>query len=68
MLGTPRYMAPEQWAGGPIDPRTDIYAMGATLFHMLAGRPPFDAERGEDLRTKHLHERPPPLRALAPKG
>src|SRR5262249_3791553 len=34
LLGTPHYMSPEQWTGRSIDPRTDVYAMGATLFHL----------------------------------
>ncbi len=40
-VGTPAYMAPEQAAGEPADPGFDIHALGATLYHVLAGRPPF---------------------------
>jgi serine/threonine protein kinase len=42
VLGTPVYMPPEQFAGSEIDHRADIYALGATLFHILSGQPPFD--------------------------
>ena len=64
LLGTPHYMAPEQWTGRAVDPRTDVYAMGATLFHLLAGRPPFAAETRDDLAMQHCNEPPPRLAAM----
>ncbi|MCZ7648261.1 MAG: serine/threonine protein kinase [Planctomycetota bacterium] len=44
ILGTPHYMAPEQWEGNVADERTDLYSLGATFYHLLAGRPPFDGK------------------------
>ena len=66
LLGTPHYMAPEQWTGQTIDPRTDVYAMGATLFHLLAGRPPFEAQTRDALCTQHCNDLPPTLSSLNP--
>ncbi|HZW30138.1 MAG TPA: protein kinase, partial [Isosphaeraceae bacterium] len=66
LLGTPYYMAPEQWTGRAIDARTDVYAMGATLFHLLAGRPPFEGATRDDLCAQHCHQPPPSLAKLNP--
>ena len=41
MLGTPNYMAPEQFKGERTDPRSDVYSAGAVLYHMLSGIPPY---------------------------
>ncbi|HJU55601.1 MAG TPA: protein kinase [Pyrinomonadaceae bacterium] len=63
-IGTPFYMSPEQWFGdGPggftaLDGRTDIYALGCTLYEALTGYPPFLAKTKDELRDKHLNEPP----------
>jgi len=63
-LGTPSYIAPEQAeAVEEVDIRADLYSFGATLFHMLAGRPPFEGAARE-VMVKHLSEPPPKLRSL----
>jgi class 3 adenylate cyclase len=66
LLGTPHYMAPEQWNGLATDPRTDVYAMGGTLYHMLAGRPPFVADTRDELLRLHCNEPVPPLSRFVP--
>jgi serine/threonine protein kinase/class 3 adenylate cyclase len=66
ILGTLFYMSPEQCAGQEIDARADVYSMGATLFHLLAGRPPFVADRVLALIDQHTKEPPPPLRQFNP--
>ena len=53
LAGTPLYMAPEQARGEPVDFRTDIYALGATLYHLIAGAPPFRSDSLEELQSLH---------------
>ncbi len=60
IIGTPYYMAPEQVTGGALDGRTDLYAAGAVIFQMLAGRPPFTGT-GSDVLFAALKENPPAL-------
>lgn len=68
ILGTALYMAPEQCqASKQVDTRADVYALGALLFHALAGRPPFIGHNDVVIATQHLCTPPPPLRHLAPQ-
>ncbi len=69
LLGTPRYMAPEQFTGQfPVGPAADVYAMGVTLFELLAGRPPFESDDALQLAGMHCYEPPPPLQNLNPQA
>jgi hypothetical protein len=69
--GTPQFAAPEQLRGEPLDVRADIYAVGATLYYLLTGRPPLDAPDVRQLVSKVASERPASPRALrrdVPRG
>ena len=57
-LGSPLYMSPEQIEGKAIDPRSDLYSLGATSYHLLSGRPPFEAETQLALAMQHLRKEP----------
>jgi serine/threonine-protein kinase len=65
-LGTPMYMSPEQVEGRPLDPRTDIYSLGATFYFMLAGRPPFRGQNAFEVALQHVRAEPEPLAVLRP--
>ena len=65
LLGTPLYMAPEQCLGQTVvDVRADVYSMGATLFHLLIGRPPFEANSIAGVIAKQINEPAPLVRTL----
>lgn len=65
--GSPQYLAPEQAAGEPPSPASDVYSIGVTLYEMLAGVPPFQAESAAALALMHLRQEPPPLGAQNPQ-
>jgi serine/threonine-protein kinase len=67
ILGTPYYMAPEQVRGEVLDPRADLYSLGATLYRVLTGTPPFQAPSPMGVLTKHLTEEPVPPCRRAPE-
>src|ERR1035438_8143284 len=65
VLGTPTYMAPEQFAGGEVSPATDIYAMGVVLYEMVTAKHPFSSSSA--LEAAILRARPPqPASSLRP--
>jgi eukaryotic-like serine/threonine-protein kinase len=66
LLGTAAYMSPEQAAGEPAGPPSDVYAFGVTLFQMLTGVLPFEAENALAVANMHLHEPPPDVTELRP--
>lgn len=68
VLGTPAYMPPEQarGRGGPLDPRADVYGLGALLYHLLTGAPPFSGDNVERILLRVLHEEPVAPRRRCP--
>jgi serine/threonine-protein kinase len=66
LLGTARYLSPEQVEGGPVDPRTDVYGLGVVLYEAVCGRPPFEADNVLATALQRLHRDPLRPRQIRP--
>ncbi len=66
IIGTARYMSPEQARGKQVDARTDIFSFGVVLYEMLTARQPFEGETAMDVMGSILHKEPTPIRQLLP--
>ncbi len=64
LMGTPDYISPEQALGEPLDGRSDVYSLAVTLFFLLTGRPPFQADSSITMALMHVHDTPPSLSTL----
>jgi serine/threonine-protein kinase len=65
-MGTPLYMSPEQVDGSAIDHRSDLYSLGVTAYHMLAGNPPFDGDNALAIAVQHVKDTPIAIGNLRP--
>ncbi len=65
-MGTPLYMSPEQVEGKPLDPRSDLYSLGVTCYHLLSGHPPFQSETALGVAVQHVKTDPEPLEQKRP--
>jgi serine/threonine protein kinase len=66
MFGTPPYMSPEQAAGKPAEPASDLYSLGIVAYELLTGRVPFEAETAVAIAVAQVQKQPPPARTLNP--
>ena len=71
VIGSARYMSPEQIRSKPVDARSDVYSLGVVMYEMLTGHPPFDGNNMPEIARLHLQAPPPPMtdaRTRLPKG
>src|SRR5262249_46263671 len=68
VAGTPQYMAPEQARGEPVSPRTDLFSLGAVLYALCTGKPPFRGGPSLSVLRRICEEAPPPVRAANPEA
>ena len=68
LVGTPKYMSPEQSQGENLDGRSDLYSLGVIMYEMLCGKPPFEQETAVNLLMSHVHDTPQPIQELCPKA
>lgn len=68
MIGSPAYMSPEQFSGGSVDTRSDIYSFGCVLYETLTGSAPFQAESAFEMMDLHISQAPKPIPPASPPG
>jgi tRNA A-37 threonylcarbamoyl transferase component Bud32 len=67
VVGTAQYMSPEQIKGEQLDRRSDIYSLGVTLFEMISGRPPYEADSAMTLMMMHINDPVPDVKRINPE-